>query len=64
MHNNDVDEQTRELSYHRELKMVHISGCRRDADLRKTNVCDLKPQLSDCLCANSFGLSSKVVVFF
>ena len=36
MHDNDVKEQTRELSYPRELKIIlHFSESRRDAECTK-----------------------------
>ena len=38
MHDNDVDEQTRELSYPRELKILHFRESRRDAELHKANM--------------------------
>lgn len=53
MHNNDVDKQTGELSYPKELKILDIMESKRDADLDKENNCDLGPQLSKCLCTNS-----------
>ena len=64
MHDNDVKEQTRELSYPRELKIIlHFSESRRDAELHKANMCDLGLQLSNSLSADSFSLSSKAVFF-
>ena len=53
MHNYDVDEQTRELSYSREVKTLDISDSKRVAELYKANIYDLGPQLSKCLCTNS-----------
>ena len=64
MHDNDVEEQTRELSYPKELKIIlHFSESWRDAELHKANMCVLGLQLSNSLSADSFSLSSKAVFF-
>ena len=36
MNDNDVDEQTRELSYPREMKILHLCELRRDAESKQS----------------------------